>query len=78
VANKLSQQAKLAFNPREQRLLEMGADVCPICGKAFFSTAEWAYRRVCWVGSSHLDLPVCSWSCYRKKEGLVPMSEKRW
>lgn len=37
---------------------------CPICGKAFIPTMQWAYKR--------RDTYFCSWGCKRKDEAKHP------
>jgi len=37
---------------------------CPICGKEFWSTAQWVYRR----GYPDRMRWFCSWKCMRKDE----------
>lgn len=36
---------------------------CPICGKEFWASREWVYKK----GYDHDMKYYCSWTCYRRK-----------
>ena len=42
---------------------------CPICGKTFERTEEWAYRRG--------DVHYCSWHCLRKYDASKTRKERK-
>lgn len=47
---------------------------CPVCGKCFYPTAEWAYKLNTWRLKTARY--TCSWSCLQKYKRMHPRSFK--
>lgn len=52
------------YNFHSEKFMEEHRRKCPICGKLFWSSAEWVYK----IGHKNAQQIFCSWKCMRAEE----------
>lgn len=63
----------MAYNYQNDSFMAEHKRKCPVCGKVFWASAEWVYKK----GYSHCMRVYCSWKCLRQEEkDKTPLKDK--
>lgn len=55
------------------RCNDFSEQICPVCGKRFYSTPEWVYM----LREKNREIYFCTWGCFRKAQNEELVKNKR-